>query len=110
MRKLLYSILIFPLLLAFVGCNNLLDIKPVNSMIPVSIEDFESLLIGGYPKSEFFMKTEYSTDNVYANLNTMYGIDKSNEPFFVWASTHELPTATTDPYWGTLYKTIFYAN
>lgn len=82
MRKLLYSILIFPLLLAFVGCNNLLDIKPVNSMIPVSIEDFESLLIGGYPKSEFFMKTEYSTDNVYANLNTMYGIDKSNEPFF----------------------------
>ena len=33
MRKLLYSILIFPLLLAFVGCNNLLDIKPVNSMI-----------------------------------------------------------------------------
>ena len=40
----------------------------------------------------------------------MYGIDKSNEPFFVWASTHELPTATTDPYWGTLYKTIFYAN
>lgn len=88
MRKLLYSILIFPLLLAFVGCNNLLDIKPVNSMIPVSIEDFESLLIGGYPKSEFFMKTEYSTDNVYANLNTMYGIDKSNEPFFVWASTH----------------------
>lgn len=110
MRKILYSFLLFPLLLSLSGCNHLLDIKPVNSMIPVSVEDFESLIIGGYPKSEFFMKTEFSTDNVYANLNTTYGIDKNNEPFFVWAATHQLPDNDNDAYWGTLYKSVYYAN
>jgi len=40
MRKLLYSILIFPLLLAFVGCNNLLDIKPVFLIVSVFICGF----------------------------------------------------------------------
>lgn len=102
--------MILPLLLSLSGCDNLLDIKPVNSMVPVSVEDFESLIIGGYPKSEFFMRTEFSTDNVYANLNTSYSIDKANEPFFVWASTHQLPTSDLDTYWGTLYSSVFYAN
>lgn len=53
MRKLLYSILIFPLLLAFVGCNNLLDIKPVNSMIPVSIEVLNPCLSEVIPSLNF---------------------------------------------------------
>lgn len=110
MKKILHIIIIGLLIIPFAGCNHLLDIKPVNSMLPVSIEDFESVLVGGYPRTEFFMKTEFMTDNVYANLKSPYAVDKDKEPFFVWASSHQLPESENDAYWGQLYSSIFYAN
>ena len=47
MKKIFYTHVLI-LLTLFCSCD-LLDIKPVNSMLPVSVEDFESVLLGGYP-------------------------------------------------------------
>lgn len=92
------------------SCNKLLDIKPVNSMIPVSISDYESVLMGGYPKTDFFMKTDLMTDNVYANLSSTRTPEKANEPWFAWSEIKQLDGVEEDPYWGQLYKSIYCAN
>lgn len=103
-----------PLLLAIAvltgSCNKLLDIKPVNSMMPVSIADYESVLLGGYPRTDFFMKSELMTDNVYANLATTQLPQKEQELWFSWAPTKQLAGVEEDPCWGQLYSSIFYAN
>ena len=52
MKKIFYTHVL--LLLALFSSCDLLDIKPVNSMLPVSVEDYESVLLGGYPRSDFF--------------------------------------------------------
>lgn len=87
MKKILYTHVLM-LLTLFSSCD-LLDIKPVNSMLPVSVEDFESVLLGGYPRSNFFINTDLATDNVYANLNASAAVTKSYEPWFIWAATHQ---------------------
>ena len=110
MKKRFYLYISILLALSGTACNKMLDIKPVNSMIPVSISDYESVLLGGYPRTDFFMKTELLTDNVYANLNSIRDPEKANEPWFVWAGSHLLDGVDEDPYWGQLYKSIFYAN
>jgi len=110
MKKLIYIPLLAALLITLNGCKKLLDIKPVNSMTPVTINDYESVLLGGYPRSDFFFKTELMTDNAYANLNSGQTPDRTSEPWFVWASSMLLDGVQQDPYWGNLYKSIFYAN
>lgn len=110
MKNILYTGMIGLSAILLSSCDNLLDIKPVNSMIPVSVEDYEAVLVGGYPKTEFFMKTELMTDNVYANLYCTYDAPKAQEPWFMWSSTHQLPDEENDAYWGQLYKSIYYAN
>lgn len=110
MKKLFYINVLAVLLITFSGCKKLLDIKPVNSMMPVSVKDYESLLIGGYPRTDYFFKTELMTDNAYANLNSGNAPGRGDEPWFVWASSMLLDGVKTDPYWGQLYKSIFYAN
>ena len=104
MKKIFYTHLLI-LLTLFCSCD-LLDIKPVNSMLPVSVEDFESVLLGGYPRSDFFINTDLATDNVYANLNATSAVTKSYEPWFVWAATHQYNGAE-DGYWKQLYQSIF---
>lgn len=108
MKKIIYINLTLLLSFLLTGCN-MLDIKPVNSMLPVSVADFESVLLGGYPRKEFFMMTDLMTDNVYANLNTTQEAAKTNEPFFIWASTHQV-NGGEDTYWQQLYQSVFYAN
>ncbi|MDR0766069.1 MAG: RagB/SusD family nutrient uptake outer membrane protein [Odoribacteraceae bacterium] len=100
-------IFLLPALL-LASCD-LLDIQPVNRMVPVSVADYESVLLGGYPRTEFFMRTELCTDNVYANLNASNAPAAVNEPWFVWAATHLLEGAE-DTYWNQLYSSIYYAN
>lgn len=102
-----------PLLLCsliFTSCNKMLDIKPVNRMMPVSISDYESVLVGGYPRVDYFMKTELQTDNVYANLNIIATPQKDLELWFTWAPSKQSDGTETDPYWGQLYTSIYYAN
>ncbi|MDR1718962.1 MAG: RagB/SusD family nutrient uptake outer membrane protein [Dysgonamonadaceae bacterium] len=107
MKKTFY---IIPLLFALtVTSCNLLDIQPINSMIPQTVEQFESILLGGYPRTEFFMRTELATDNIYANLNSGRTPETAYEPWYTWAGSHMLPDAT-DTYWQNLYKSIYYAN
>ncbi|ULT28318.1 RagB/SusD family nutrient uptake outer membrane protein [Sphingobacterium sp. E70] len=50
------------------------------------------------------------TDNAMVNLNTTYKPSAADEPWFLFASSHLLDNSPNDPYWGQLYKTIFYAN
>lgn len=107
MKKIYFSIITF-FLFGLSSCN-LLDIQPVNSMLPVTVEDYESVLLGGYPTSEFFMKTELGTDNVYANLNSNTRIDQNYVPWYAWAAT-TWRDGMADAYWSQMYKSIFYAN
>ena len=107
MKKIFYTHVL--ILLTLLSSCNLLDIKPVNSMLPVSVEDFESVLLGGYPTSDFFINTDLATDNVYANLNASASVTKSYEPWFIWAATHQY-NGIEDAYWRQLYKSVYYAN
>ena len=107
MKKIYYIIITF-ISFGLQSCN-LLDIKPVNSMLPVSVEDYESILLGGYPRQEFFMKTDLGTDNVYANLNCGRDPGQDQEPWYVWAATTQL-AGREDTYWQQLYQSIFYCN
>ncbi|WP_164123197.1 MULTISPECIES: RagB/SusD family nutrient uptake outer membrane protein [Sphingobacterium] len=94
----------------FTGCNDMLSVKPVNSMIPKSLEDFEAVLLGGYPRSDFFVNTEMLTDNVYVNLNTDALPSRDRELWYTFAPSMLQPGVLSDPYWGQLYKSIYYAN
>lgn len=109
MKKIFYLNFIAMLLL-FSGCKKMLDIKPVNSMMPVTIADYESVLLGGYPKQDFYFKTELMTDNAFVNLQTINSVERSNEPWYVWAASHQMDGVADDPYWGQLYRSIYYAN
>ncbi|MDR2284702.1 MAG: RagB/SusD family nutrient uptake outer membrane protein [Sphingobacterium sp.] len=91
------------------SCKGMLDITPVNSMKPETISDYESILLGGYPRVDYFLRTELMTDNAMVNLNTTNTLRADEEPWFVFSSSHMLGEPI-DPYWGQLYKTIFYAN
>lgn len=104
----LTPLLLFSLI--FASCNKLLDIKPVNRMMPVTISDYESVLLGGYPRVDYFMKTELMTDNVYANLNIIASPQLDLELWFTWAPSKLAPGVENDPYWGQLYTSIYYAN
>ncbi|MDR1273719.1 MAG: RagB/SusD family nutrient uptake outer membrane protein [Odoribacteraceae bacterium] len=107
MKKIHY-LLSLPLIALCAACD-LLDIQPVNRMVPVSVADYESILLGGYPRVDFFTRTELATDNVYANLNSGRAPEAALEPWFVWAATHQLAGAE-DAYWNQLYSSIYYAN
>lgn len=98
------------LTLAVMGCKDMLDIKPVHSMMPKSLVDFEAVLLGGYPRGEFFIKTEMLTDNIYANLRADRLPNQEEERWFTFSSSLLAPGVLSDPYWGQLYKSIFYAN
>lgn len=112
-KKSIYRLLVPMMVLLVYGvssCTHLLDIKPVHSMKPETIGDYESVLLGGYPRTDYFYKTELMTDNAMVNLNTTYRPAAADEPWFLFASSHMLDTQPNDPYWGTLYKAVFYAN
>ncbi|MBC9928888.1 RagB/SusD family nutrient uptake outer membrane protein [Chitinophaga qingshengii] len=96
--------------LVFTSCNKMLDIKPVNRMMPVSISDYESVLLGGYPRVDYFMKTELMTDNIYANMNIIANVQKDLDLWFTWNPSKQSDGVETDPYWGQLYTSIYYAN
>jgi hypothetical protein len=110
MKKIFYLNLLALSLITFFGCKKLLDIKPVNSMMPVSVKDYESLLIGAYPRIDYFLNTDLMTDNAYVNLNSGSEPSKTLEPWFVWSSSMLADGVKQDAYWGQLYKTVFYAN
>lgn len=102
------GVILWLMVIGLTACN-LLDIEPQNSMIPVTVEDFEAVLLGGYPRSDIFMRTELATDNVYANSGSTSSAKKADEPWFVWAASHQTE-GQNDAYWEQLYKSIFYAN
>ncbi|QBQ39954.1 RagB/SusD family nutrient uptake outer membrane protein [Sphingobacterium psychroaquaticum] len=110
MKTILRYSLLLVVLLAFGSCKDMLDIKPVHSMMPKSLEDYEAVLLGGYPRTDFFIKTEMLTDNIYANLNAEVQPTQENERWFTFAPSLLPPESLVDPYWGQLYKSIYYAN
>ncbi|GAB7087875.1 RagB/SusD family nutrient uptake outer membrane protein [Marinifilum fragile] len=97
-------------LISLSSCNDLLDIDPVNSMIPKSVEDYEAVLLGAYPDNEFFMKTEMMTDNVAVNPDGYGDMQRDYVPWYTWADSHQTDGQEYDYYWGELYRSIFYAN
>ncbi|MBC9915357.1 RagB/SusD family nutrient uptake outer membrane protein [Chitinophaga varians] len=104
----LTPLLLFSLI--FTSCNKMLDIKPVNRMMPVTISDYESVLLGGYPRVDYFMKSELMTDNIYANMNIVASPQRDLDLWFTWSSSKQSDGSETDPYWGQLYTSIYYAN
>lgn len=109
MNKYIKYILLFLSIMMF-GCKDMLDIKPVHSMMPKSLDDFEAVLMGGYPRTDFFINTEMLTDNIYANLNAENQPTQVHETWFTFSSSLLPSNTLTDPYWGQMYKSIYYAN
>ncbi|ERJ57848.1 RagB/SusD family nutrient uptake outer membrane protein [Sphingobacterium paucimobilis] len=110
MKKILKYSLLCVGLLTLNGCKDMLDIKPVHSMIPKTLEDFEAVLLGGYPRSDFFVNTEMLTDNVYVNLEADNYPARDQVLWYTFAPSMLQPGVLSDPYWGQLYKSIYYAN
>lgn len=109
--KKIYSVFLAVGLITITGsCSKLLDIKPVNRMIPVSVSDYEAVLVGGYPRTDYFHNTELLTDNAYANLSASFEPEVAKEPWFTFAPYHLTSGVIDDPYWGILYKAVFCAN
>jgi len=79
-------------------------------MTPKSLKDFEAVLLGGYPRTDFFMKTDMLTDNVYLNFNAETQTKPEEERWFTFSSSLIEPGTQVDPYWGQMYKSIYYAN
>jgi len=96
--------------ISFGSCTNILDIEPTNTMIPKTVDDFETLLLSGYPAKNYFINTELRTDNVYANSRSRTGVKDQYVPWFIWADSHQYGEEEYDDYWNVLYSSIYYAN
>lgn len=110
MKRILKFSLLCLGLLCVSGCKDMLDIKPVHSMIPKTLQDFEAVLLGGYPRADFFVKTEMLTDNIYVNMNADILPSKDQELWITFAPSMLQPGVLSDPYWGQMYRSIYYAN
>jgi hypothetical protein len=95
---------------ALLNACGLLDIQPQNAIIPRTLEDYQSILAGGYPTTDFFSALTYLSDDVYINPNGTSKPNDANMRFFTWAQSHEVANAPSDPMWGALYKSIYVAN
>lgn len=103
-------LLVCVLYLSLTSCEHLLEIDPVNSMVPTTVSDFEQVLLSGYPDREFFMTTELSTDNVELNFASTSELSDVNSLWFTWAESHQAEGVIQDPIWGELYRSIYNAN
>lgn len=92
------------------GCD-MLDLQPVNSMIPKTVEDYQSIIVNAYPTENIYMGLTYMSDDVYVNQATTWSVDSRYSPFFMWA---DMPCASGSAMegtiWGAFYKSIFHAN
>ncbi|RXQ90959.1 RagB/SusD family nutrient uptake outer membrane protein [Ancylomarina salipaludis] len=106
-KKILFVSVLY---LSLTSCEHLLDIDPVNSMVPTTVSDFEQVLLSGYIDSEFFMRTELSTDNVELNFNSSSELSDDYSLWFTWAESHQADGEIEDRIWGELYRSIYNAN
>ena len=102
---------IFGLLaVTLLGACGMLDLQPVNSMIPTTVEDYESVMVAGYPTEAIYVNLIYMSDDVYVNQNTTQTVAAAQVPFFMWGENPVANSTTEYAIWGAFYKSIFYAN
>lgn len=109
MKKIVFYICLLSVgTLSLQSCDKYLDIQPVGTVVPKTIEDFRGLMTSGYQgfpshKSYLTLRTdevlldEYSTD--VASVKDIY----------LWKDANPDPNTISMPYVG-FYKSIFYAN
>jgi len=109
MKKIFFYICLLSLGgLTLQSCDKYLDIQPVGTVVPKTIEDFRALITRGYSgfpahKSLLTLRTdelvvdEYSQD--IASIKDLH----------LWNDVNPDPTTLPMP-WEALYKSIFYAN
>lgn len=92
----------------FASCDKYLDIKPVGTVIPTTVEDFRALMTSSYQS--------FPAHKSYLNLRTdellldEYSEDLSSiKDIYLWNDQNQDRTTTSYAY-ETFYKSIFYAN
>lgn len=109
MKKYINTIFIVSLLgLLSVSCDNFLDIKPKDRVIPENLDEYRSLLTSGYrsfPNTK--AKTALRTDQLTINTNDFSVANYKD--IFLWKDIDYAEETSTFDY-DMLYRTIFYAN
>lgn len=109
--KLKYTLIaLLTLALSLVSCDKFLDVMPDNRTELDTQEKIRSLLVSAYPKTDYLLVTEFSSDNV-----DNYGKDNPNTDRFVdqlyaWEDITESDNEDTEHIWGSAYTAIAAAN
>jgi hypothetical protein len=105
--------LYIPILLAltiFSSCDDYLDVKPVDKVIPETIEEFRGIMTQGYesvPKE--VSKITFRTDEVKFNTTAWEHLIVNYKDIYFW--NDETPVNGTLPFnYLNFYRVIFYAN
>lgn len=92
------------------SCDDYLDKMPDNRAELDSKEKIKKLLVSAYPKSDYILLTELSSDNVddYTDKNPNY--DRFTEQVTYWKDVTESDNESPERVWGALYTSIGAAN
>lgn len=109
MKKYTLYILLFSFLgILFSSCDDFLDIKPKDRVIPENLDEYRKLLTSGYQSfPETKAKTEVRTDLLTIKEND-YSANEYRD-IFLWRD-NDYAEETTEFSYDLLYRTIFYSN
>lgn len=94
----------------FTSCDNYLDVKPVDTVIPETYKEFRALMTRGYELSPAEnSKLSLRTDEVKFYRWAWENDIASYKDIFLWKDQSYAPT-TLSFGWQSFYKSIFYAN
>lgn len=94
----------------FTSCDDYLDVKPVDTVIPETYEEFRALMTRGYELSPAEnSKLSLRTDEVKFNRGAWENDIASYKDIYLWKDQSFAPT-TISFGWQRFYKSIFYAN
>jgi hypothetical protein len=110
MKKLTSFIYILLSVLLFTSCDEYLDVKPQDKVIPETLDEFRGLLTRAYEKvPSDKAKMLVRSDEVKFNMNAMLNDISRFKDIFLWKD--ETPDKATMSFdWEGYYKVIFYAN
>jgi len=105
----LYINLLF-VILAFSSCDEYLDVKPVDKVIPKTLQEFRGLITSAYGSVPAEVsKLSFRTDEVKFNESAWQQNIANYKDIFLWKD--EAPEKGTSPFnYLNFYRTIFYAN
>lgn len=110
MKNLKKYIHILLLAVLFTSCDDYLDVKPVDTVIPETYKEFRALMTRGYELSPAEnSKLSLRTDQVRFDASAWEQNVAAFKDIYLWKDQSYAPT-TLSFGWQPFYKSIFYAN